>query len=106
MFKEGRELEINSIGNKDQSQQLEQLPGSSAENPNQIFVGDVSKFCNAAKLKSLFLQFGRVIDVNIKRNSKTGKPKSYGFVTFEDSKCAANAIEQLDGFEYFGRKLR
>jgi RNA recognition motif-containing protein len=91
--------------NQEESSVLDQHPEFS-DNPKQIFVGDISKFCTAAKLRSLFVPFGRVIDVTIKRNSKTGKPKSYGFVLYEDNDCAAKAIEHLDGYEYFGRKLR
>jgi RNA recognition motif-containing protein len=79
---------------------------TAVDSAQQIFVGDVSKFCTTSKLRTLFAPFGEIKDINIKRNSKTGKPKSYGFVTFVDTKCAARALEQLDGFEYFGRKLR
>jgi nucleolin len=73
---------------------------------NQIFVGDISKFCSVGKLKQLFSQFGKIVDARIKRNCKTGKTLSYGFVTYAEEESAPRAIEQLDGYEYFGRKLR
>jgi RNA recognition motif-containing protein len=72
----------------------------------QIFVGDISKFCSAAKVRTLFATVGKILDVNIKRDNKTGKMLSYGFVTYANEGCANRAIEQFDGFEFFGRKLR
>jgi RNA-binding protein 23/39 len=72
----------------------------------QIFIGDISNFCTIDDLKELFIPFGNVVDVDIKKNGKTGKPLSYGFVTFDEVETATETIKVLDGTYFFGRKLR
>lgn len=73
---------------------------------NSLFIGDLSKFCTESNLESLFSQYGPVVDVKIKRNNTTGKTLSYGFVTFANDECATAALENLNGYSFFGRNLR
>lgn len=73
---------------------------------NSLFVGDLPKYCNEADLERLFIRFSPIIDVKIKRNSNTGRTLSYGFVTFSSEMVAAEAMRQLDGTMFQGRKLR
>jgi RNA recognition motif-containing protein len=71
----------------------------------QVFVGDLSCFCTSDNLTGLFSEFGNVVNADIK-TSKSGKPLSYGFITFEETTSVAQAIQSLDGVLFFGRKLR
>ena len=73
---------------------------------NSLFIGDLSKFCSESNLESLFAPFGQIVDVKIKRNNATGKTLSYGFVSFANDECAVAAMEQLNGYSFYGRNLR
>lgn len=73
---------------------------------NSLFIGDLSKFCSESNLESLFAPFGQIVDVKIKRNNTTGKTLSYGFVSFANDECAATAMDQLNGYSFYGRNLR
>ena len=37
---------------------------------------------------------------------KNGKSKGIGFVSFENQKAAADAIEEMNGFEVRGKRLK
>lgn len=73
---------------------------------NSLFVGDLPKFCNEADLEQVFIPFGPLVDVKIKRNNNTGKTLSYGFVTFPTLEAADIARVRLDGYMMMGRKLK
>ena len=82
------------------------MNNSSNFSNNSLFIGDLSKFCTESNLESLFSPFGQIVDVKIKRNNTTGKTLSYGFVSYANDECAVKAMEQLNGFSFFGRNLR
>lgn len=75
-------------------------------NNNSLFIGDLSKFCTEVDIENLFSAFGPLLEVKVKRNSNTGKTLSYGFVTFVHEVHAQDAMGQLDGSMFCGRKLR
>ena len=58
------------------------------------------------EFQQLFEQFGPVERVKIVRDRKTRYPKGYGFVKFVDGRDAAAAMNSLDGFEMYGKRLR
>ncbi|KAL5601337.1 hypothetical protein BROUX41_002678 [Berkeleyomyces rouxiae] len=56
-----------------------------------------------AALTSIFSEYGTVIDVVAKSNLKA---KGQAFVVFDDPAAAAKAIEEIQGFELFGKPMR
>ncbi|KAL7897952.1 hypothetical protein HDV63DRAFT_375576 [Trichoderma sp. SZMC 28014] len=54
-------------------------------------------------LKTIFSEFGNVIDIVAKRNLKA---KGQAFIVFDQPSAAQNAIEEVEGFELFGKPLR
>lgn len=54
-------------------------------------------------LKTIFSEFGNVIDVVAKRNLKA---KGQAFIVFDQPSAAQNAIEEVEGFELFGKPMR
>jgi len=38
-------------------------------------------------------------------DSATGKPRGFGFVTFEEEEDASDAVENMDGAEFYGRTI-
>lgn len=53
-------------------------------------------------LRELFSEYGEIVDVVAKKNLKA---KGQAFVTFENAESAAKAIEEIDGFELFGKAM-
>ncbi|THC95507.1 hypothetical protein EYZ11_005022 [Aspergillus tanneri] len=60
------------------------------EKTSKIFVGGVSQEANEQDFKQFFMQFGRVIDATLMIDKDTGRPRGFGFVTF-DSEAAVEA---------------
>jgi RNA recognition motif-containing protein len=57
-------------------------------------------------LKTLFGNYGRVEDVMIWLNSRTGEPEGWGFVEISEKSDGEWVIEKLDGRWWNGRCLR
>ena len=69
-----------------------------------IYVGNINYDANAEDLKELFSQYGEVLSAKIINDRETGRSKGFGFIEMESG--AETAIEELDGKEFQGRRLR
>ena len=56
-------------------------------------------------LAQLFAPFGPVSSTQVPMDSSTGKPRGFGFVTFEEEEDAEDAVENMEGAEFYGRTL-
>jgi CUG-BP- and ETR3-like factor len=56
-------------------------------------------------LYRLFERFGKILSTRV-MTEKNGKSKGIGFVSFEDPKSASDAIEEMNGFEIGGKRLK
>ena len=72
----------------------------------KLFVGGLSWGTNDEALKDAFVSFGDVADAKVITDRETGRSRGFGFVTFEESGDADNAIQEMDGAELDGRVLR
>lgn len=59
------------------------IPRDEQEKTSKIFVGGVSQETTEAEFKDYFAQFGRVVDATLMMDKDTGRPRGFGFVTFE-----------------------
>ncbi|PYH84924.1 RNA-binding domain-containing protein [Aspergillus uvarum CBS 121591] len=66
------------------------IPRDEQEKTSKIFVGGVSQEANEHDFRDFFTQFGRVIDATLMIDKDTGRPRGFGFVTF-DSEAAVEA---------------
>ncbi|XP_025907360.1 RNA-binding protein 14-like [Nothoprocta perdicaria] len=66
-------------------------------NTCKIFVGNVSAACTSGELRSLFQQYGTVVECDV--------VKDYAFVHMENEADAKVAIENLNGKEVKGRRV-
>lgn len=71
------------------------IPRDEQERTSKIFVGGVSQDANEQDFKEYFTQFGRVVDATLMIDKDTGRPRGFGFVTF-DSEAAVEATLQGD----------
>jgi len=56
-------------------------------------------------LKKIFGRYGRLVDITLPLDYYTREPKGYGFVEFEESRDAEEALHALDRYRLFGREL-
>ncbi|KAI1091285.1 RNA-binding domain-containing protein [Rostrohypoxylon terebratum] len=59
------------------------IPRDEQEKTSKIFVGGVSQETTEPEFKDYFAQFGRVVDATLMMDKDTGRPRGFGFVTFE-----------------------
>lgn len=69
---------------------------------NNLPFGD----CTQEEVQKLFEKYGEVINVTHRNNKKNGRFTGNSFVTFAKKEDGEKAIQQLNGYEYKGRKLR
>jgi RNA-binding protein Musashi len=70
------------------------IPRDEQERTSKIFVGGVSQEATEQDFKEYFMQFGRVIDATLMMDKDTGRPRGFGFVTF-DSEAAVEACLEI-----------
>jgi RNA recognition motif-containing protein len=69
-----------------------------------IYVGNINYQATPEELKPLFSEYGEVLSVKIITDRETGRSKGFGFVEMESG--AETAIEELNGKDFQGRRLR
>ena len=81
-------------------------PRRSGFGPTKLFVGGLSLDTTSEQLAEAFAKFGATKEVIIITNRSTGQSRGFGFVTFEDSMVANEAIKAMNGAELDGRRLQ
>ncbi|MFW7377294.1 MAG: RNA recognition motif domain-containing protein [Oligoflexus sp.] len=72
----------------------------------KLFVGGLSWGTDEGRLSEAFEKFGAISEVRVITDRETGRSRGFGFVTFDDSDDASNAISQMDGTELDGRQIK
>ncbi len=76
------------------------------DQPNILFVGNLSYFCEVSHLFDLFNEYGRVNGVRMVRNDNRTRPLMFGFVTMSTAHEASEMERILNGSFFMGRRLR
>ena len=71
-----------------------------------LYVGGLEENVTEEILYSAFIPFGDLKEVNIPKDFTANKHKGFGFVEFEDTEDAQEALENMDGAEIFGKVVR
>jgi RNA recognition motif-containing protein len=71
-----------------------------------LYVGNVHFGITEQQLKSVFEQYGKVIDVRLMRDTETGRSRGFGFVEIDNEQDAQLAKNELNGMEINGRNLK
>ena len=69
-----------------------------------IYVGNINYHATEEDLKNVFSEYGEIASVKIINDRETGRSKGFGFIEMKSG--AEKAIEELDGKEFQGRRLR
>jgi RNA recognition motif-containing protein len=68
-----------------------------------LFVGNLSSEVTTDDLKTLFAEFGTVINARIIYDTATNTPRGFGFVEYADKGHAMDAIDNLDMIWFMGQ---
>jgi nucleolin len=80
--------------------------GGGYNNPNKLFVGNLSWNVDDVTLETIFSDYGKVLDAKVISDRETGRSRGFGFVTLASADEVTEAINNLDGAEHDGRQLR
>lgn len=69
------------------------IPRDEQDKTEKIFVGGISAEVNEEEFREFFTQFGTVIDATLMLDRETGRPRGFGFVTFENSNGVEEALK-------------
>ena len=72
----------------------------------KIYVGNLNYRTTAEGLEGLFSSYGEVAGVTIVSDRETQQPLGFAFVEMATQEGATQAITELDGKEFEGRRLR
>lgn len=78
--------------------------GGSGEGGHILFVYNIGPDTDERALWQLFSPFGTICKVNVIRDFQKNMGKGYGFVTMKDFQEANQAIQNLNGYCFFGNK--
>lgn len=68
--------------------------------------GGLEETVTVATLRAAFVPFGEVLEIGLPIDQTTQKHRGFAFVQFESADDAADAIDNMDGAELFGRVLK
>ena len=72
----------------------------------KIYVGNLNYRTTAEGLEGLFSSYGEVAGVTIVSDRETQQPRGFAFVEMATQEGATQALTELDGKEFEGRRLR
>lgn len=76
--------------------------GSREENPNKLYVGNLSWGVDDLALQELFSEFGKVMEARVVMDRDTGRSRGFGFVTLNSQDEVSQAVNNLDGVVSIG----
>jgi RNA recognition motif-containing protein len=71
-----------------------------------LYVGNLSFNTTNDGLRRAFEEFGEVSSANVITDRDTGRSRGFGFVEMPSADEANAAIEELDGGELYGRRIK
>ena len=71
-----------------------------------IYIGNLHYNVNEEELKEIFKEYGEVMSVVIITDKYTGRSKGFGFIEMLNDEEANKAIDNLNGHEIHGRKIK
>mmetsp|Transcript_8352 Transcript_8352/g.33686 ORF Transcript_8352/g.33686 Transcript_8352/m.33686 type:complete len:135 (-) Transcript_8352:44-448(-) len=77
-----------------------------AQPKTTLYVGGLEEQVTTAILHAAFIPFGPIKDVDIPMDHQTQKHRGFGFVTFEETEDAAEAMDNMHNAELYGKVLR
>jgi RNA recognition motif-containing protein len=74
--------------------------------PTKLFVGGLGPTTTAGDLRTFFSRFGELVEAIVVPNRSTGQSRGFGFVSYQSSAAADEAIKGMNGVELDGHPLK
>lgn len=71
----------------------------------RLYVGNLAYGVTSEDLQELFEQYGVIRSAQVLIDRETGRSRGFGFVEMDDATSGDEAISNLDGTEFQGRRL-
>ena len=71
----------------------------------KLYIGNLPWSVKSDDLRQLFGEIGQVTDAVVITDRNTGRSRGFGFVEYESSQDAQQAIQKFAGYELDGRKI-
>ena len=71
-----------------------------------LYVGGLDENVTEKTLEAAFLPFGDLVRILLPKDATTGLHRGFGFVEYEDAEDAAQAEDNMDDSQMYGRVLR
>lgn len=71
-----------------------------------LYIGNINYSLGEDEIRKIFEVIGKVDDIKLVRDKRTGKSKGFGFLDMPGKKEAMEAIKTLDGKTVADRNLR
>ncbi len=71
-----------------------------------LYVGGLDERVTKDIFRAAFIPFGDILDVYIPLDHASGKHRGFGFVQYESSEDAEDAVDNMNHAELFGRVLK
>ncbi len=75
------------------------------DNKKKLYVGNLPYQVTSDELKSMFSEFGEIVDAVVIADRDSGRSKGFGFVEFSSEEDAKKAVDAMAGKEMDERKL-
>nr|GEW92694.1 glycine-rich RNA-binding protein 4, mitochondrial-like [Tanacetum cinerariifolium] len=72
----------------------------------KLFVGGLAYATDEVGLKEAFQQYGEVVDAKVIVDRDSGRSRGFGFVSYTSADAANTALQDMDGKELHGRRIR
>ena len=71
-----------------------------------VFIGNLDHRLSEGDVLQIFSQYGEIEDINLVRDSETGRSKGFAFLKYEDQRSTVLAVDNFNGTEVLSRTLR
>ncbi len=72
---------------------------------SRLRVGNLGTAIDLSQFKTMFGEFGTVVDAQIMESPFSGKSRGFGFIEMKTEAEAAECLSKMNGKEYEGLKL-
>ncbi|KAI3665830.1 hypothetical protein L6452_44465 [Arctium lappa] len=72
----------------------------------KLFIAGLPYATDEMRLKDAFQQYGEVIDVMVITDRDSGRSRGFGFVRYFSADDANTALQEMNGKELYGRKIK
>ncbi|CAL4060976.1 unnamed protein product, partial [Meganyctiphanes norvegica] len=102
----GRNIKVGRPSNMPQAQTVIDEITEEANYYNRIYIASVHQDLSENDIKSVFEAFGKIKACMLTPGATPGKHKGYGFIEYENSQSAQEAIASMNLFDLGGQYLR